>query len=201
MESDTTIQDKLPGVKDALRLQGSTNSHLFSELNPLFTFANYSLLNFLISKFGSNQLKADMTSYVHNAEDLMSNTTVHEAISYWPGEKQTPHKNFSRLWIKLTPNDPSIYTLKELDDFRTKLCSKLKLSKILVSFGWLEPSCSSVDAVWLVPTGIIHELIEAVSKVEKTFQKENVKMILLEEELLYLNISAKGKQCAYAHVP
>ena len=196
MKLDTMIQNKLPGVEDALRVEMSI-SQLLSQLDPLFTFANYNLLNFLISKHGSTPLKADMISYVRNTEAFMSNTTVHEAMLYWPGDKVC-HKDFSQLWIKVIPNDPSTYTLRELNDFRTQLCSKIEFSNILVNLGWIEPS-SSVDVVWLVPKKIVHELSKAISKVDKSFHKENIQMILLEEELLYLYISAKGKQ--YVHAP
>lgn len=139
-----------------------------------------------------------MISYVHNMTAFMSNTTVHEAMHCWPRGK-IRHDGFSQLWIKLTPNDPSTYTLKELNDFRTNLCRMLRFSTILVNLGWLEPS-SSIDAVWLVPTGMVHELTEVILMADKYFHEERIQMILLDETLIYLHASIKGKRCVHIYM-
>ena len=59
LEYDEAIQAMLPQIETA-----TTITELICRLDPLFTFIDYNLLNYLASKFGSVQLKAYMSSYI-----------------------------------------------------------------------------------------------------------------------------------------
>ena len=55
---ESTIQSMLPNLK-----KEEVVRKLFLRLNPLFTFIDFKLLQHLVSKFGSPELKKDMMSY------------------------------------------------------------------------------------------------------------------------------------------
>lgn len=199
--SATTIAKHLIQLEPELKIEqlrevkitlshGMPTDRLFSQLGPFFTFTNYNLLELLIKEYGSTQLWLDMVTYVRNMEEFMSNTKVHEVMHYWP-EGKVCYAGFSQLWIKLTPSNASTYTLKELHELQTKLCTEIKLSKTFINLGWLEPS-SSIDAVWLVPTEVTCELKNAITNVDNNLHKESIQLILLKKELLYLHVSSKG---------
>ena len=66
LEYDEPIQAKLPQIQTA-----TTITELMPWINPLFTYIDYNLLNYLASEFGSPQLQADMSSYIEAVQVFM----------------------------------------------------------------------------------------------------------------------------------
>lgn len=175
-----TIRVMLPDLESRDRI-----SSLFHLLNPLFTFIDYELLKHLVTKFGSSKLKDDMFSYVEKVQLFKKVTTVSELIEYWPG-LELPESNYSRLRAKIG-DDPGTFTLEELDNFRRKFFSHLKLSDFVsVSILMLLERTSSFIAVWLIPTVVVPELMEAFSPMDCTcFKDERILELSVDERTLY----------------
>ena len=170
-------------------------NQLFNEMDTLFTFMNYNLLQNLISEFGNSNLKANMTSYEHEMQTFMTETTVCEAMPYWPipywPDDVTSETNFSLLWTKFS-NNPKTYTLEKLNTFRIQLCSSVNLSYVFINLRLLEPSTSFYVA-WSVPTAIVPKLTTAIQCMEETFfEEQNLLTIFLSEKELY--IATQGRQ-------
>ena len=177
LEYDETIQAKLPQLEMA-----TTITELINRLDPLFTFIDYNLLNYLASKFGSVQLQAEMSSYIEDVQEFMHITKVDEVMPYWPGRKISSDE-FSELWIKIKAN-PKTYTLQKLQEFRDKHCATIKLSAVLSSIKSLIPA-SSFFIVLLVPTPATID----VAKASDFYREEQVCMVVLNNKLLYLSDS------------
>ena len=179
-EYESTVQYMLPDLekKNIVR-------NLFLRLNPLFTFIDYKLLEHLVSKFGSPELKGNMLSYVEKVQLFKKVTTVSELMDYWPG-LEVPHVNYNRLRAKFE-HDPRTYTLENLDSFRRKFFNHLRLSEFIsVSILMLLEPASSFFAEWFVPTVIVPELMEAFGHMDKTFfQVEQLIELSLDESMLY----------------
>ena len=176
LEYDESIQAKLPQLETAI-----TITELIRRLDPLFTFIDYNLLNYLASKFGSVQLKADMSSYIQDVQVFMRETTVAEVMPHWQGT--TISDKFSELWIKIKAN-PKTYTLQKLQEFREKHCATIKLSAVLSSIKSLIPA-SSFFIVLLVPTATTIEVAKAID----FYREQQVCMVVLDNKLLYLSDS------------
>ena len=179
LEYDEAIQTKLPQIETAASIK-----QLVNRLDPLFTFIDYNLLNYLASKFGSVQLQADISSYILDVQVFMCKTTVGDVMPHWPGKKISSEE-FSELWIKIKAN-PTTYTLQELQEFRNKHCATIKLSAVLSSIKSLIPA-SSFFIVLLVPTATTIE----VAKVIDFYREQQVCMVVLDNKPLYLSDSAK----------
>lgn len=67
----TTISELLP----SLPRKGSI-SELFLHINPLLTFIDYGLLEYIIKEFGSEGLKVKMQSYSFKVDCFLKETTV-----------------------------------------------------------------------------------------------------------------------------
>ena len=179
-EYESTIQNMLPDLEKREVIR-----NLFHRLNPLFTFIDYKLLQHLVSKFGSPELKKDMTSYAEQVQLFKKVTTISELIDYWPG-LDIPQIDHKVLRTKFD-DDPKSYTLEKLDSFRNRFYSMLKLSEfVAVSIlAMLKPTNSFV-AMWFVPTVVVTEIIEAFGQMDTTFfQSERVLEISLDERMLY----------------
>jgi hypothetical protein len=175
LEYDESIQAKLPQIETA-----TTITQLIRRLDPLFTFIDYNLLNYLASKFGTTQLQDDMSSYIEEVQEFMRETTVGDVLPHWPGRKISSDE-FFELWVKIKAN-PKIYTLQKLQEFRNKHSATIKLSAVLSGIKSLIPA-SSFFIVLLVPLATTIE----VAKVIDFYSEEQVCMVVLDNKLLYLS--------------
>lgn len=185
-EYESTIQKMLPKLE-----QRKTIHKLFLRLNPLFTFIDYELLQHLIAKFGSRELKEDMSTYVDKVQLFKKETTVGELINYWPGHKVTDMEeyNYKQLIAKFD-DDPKTYTLERLDTFRKKYCSLVSSEFVSVIILSSMEAASSFRAVWLIPAVLVPELLEAASKIDSTFYlEEHVLNVSLDKKSLFLYIT------------
>ena len=186
---ESTIQSMLPELENREVIR-----NIFHRLNPLLTFIDYKLLQHLVSKFGSAELKMEMMSYVEKVQLFKKVTTVSELIDYWPG-LEVPEVNYSKLRAKFD-GDPRTYTLEKLDYFRGKFFNHLRLSEFVsVSILMLLEHTNSFIATWFVPTVVVPELIKGFSEMDSTFfQIEQVLKLSLDERILYQrNILSKGE--------
>ena len=177
---ESTIQSMLPELENR-----EIVDNIFHRLNPLITFIDYKLLQHLVSKFGSTELKKDMTSYVEKVQLFKKVTTVSDLIDYWPG-LEIPDVSYSVLRAKFD-DDPRAYTLEKLDYFRGKFFNHLRLSEFVsVSILMLLKHTNSFVAVWFIPGLVVPELVVRFSEMESAFfQIERILELSLDERTLY----------------
>ena len=204
MEYESKIQSMLPELEERQVID-----NLFNRLNPLFTFIDYELLQHLVSKFGSQKLKQEMTSYTEKVQLFKKHTTISELINCWPGLK-VPPIDHELLRVKFA-GDLKSYTLEKLDSFRNRFFNELQRSEFVtvsIILMMVQPANSFI-AVWFIPTVTVQELTEAISQIDRTFfQTEQILELSLGERTLYQwNIaaecttsSAMGSLSALTHV-
>jgi hypothetical protein len=202
-EYESKIQSMLPELE-----KKEVICNLFYRLSPLFTFIDYELLQYLVSKFGSQGLKQEMTSYTEKVQLFKRITTISELINHWPG-LEVPPIDYTILRAKFA-GDPKSYTLEELDCFRNRFYSKIRLSEfVTISILMLLAPANSFIAVWFIPTVAIQELTEAISQIDKTFfLSEQILELSLGERTLYqrnivaecMTSSAVRSLSAFTHV-
>ena len=183
-EYESSIQQMLPPVKEN---DGNStcvvNSSVFLPFSPLFVFIDYHLLNHMISKFGSAELKNEMSSYIEDVKVFMRKTKVGDLIDHWPGY-EVSNLNYSKLKAKFT-DDPMTYTLERLNNFRRKFCSHVRLSELIFSLISLE-STESFFATWIIPTAIVPELSKAIQQLDEGYyQEEHILSVFVDEKQLY----------------
>ena len=202
-EYESTIQSMIPDLE-----KREVIHNLFYRLNPLFTFIDYELLQYLVSKFGSQELKQEMTSYTVKVQLFKKVTTISELIDYWPGIK-VPQIDHKGLRAKFEA-DPKLYTLEKLDYFRNHFYNELRLSQFVsVSILMLLEPANSFIAVWFVPTMVVEELIEAIGQIDRAFlEAEQILELSLDEKTLYqrsvtaecMTSSVMGPLLEFTHV-
>ena len=107
---------------------------IFHHLNLHFTFIDYQLLEYLIEEYGSHRLKKDMSAYTKRVQIFKDETTIQQLMDHWPGRHDIP-PHFEELRA-VVGEDPSKYTLQQLDNLRKKMCSVTMLSEtILILIG------------------------------------------------------------------
>lgn len=86
----------------------------------LWNFIDYYLLEHIINKLGSTNLRSQMAEYVTELTDFMRTTTITSLIRCWPGRQDCPllYDKMS-VTVDLNPNE---CTLQQLNTIRKKFC-------------------------------------------------------------------------------
>ena len=176
-------------IKKELLQIGTTESitqifHLL--VNPLSTFLDYKLVEYLISKYGSKQLKGDMADYVDDVNRFKHDTTVADLMECWDGIEDLS-LNYTKLQVRFG-EDPTECSLERLDQHRKKICSRYKLSELVMVLINLKPG--SFIATWCIPTVQFGELVTSACEVERRFyDDENIVSVSVADFLIYLSSS------------
>ena len=186
LEYEAAIQKLLPDIEGK-----KTIPELFLRLSPLFTFIDYNLLKYLVSEFGSEELRRKMSIYVDEIQTFMKKTTVGELMQHFPGAEIHP-EHFSKLWTKIH-DDPRTYTLEKLNHLRRNLCSALRLSEVLFNLVRIEASRSFFIG-WLIPIEKISEVAQQVIGMDTFFKRNNILMVVVDEKLMYYFISSDDEK-------
>ena len=152
-----------------MRKETQINDLFIVHLNDLSSFMDYGLIDYLIKKFGSDGLKKDMVSYCSEMVVFMKETTIEQLRGHLPGEPEVPPK-FSLLKARID-EDPSKYTLEEVNTIRKQYCSKLKLSAMVLHLLTFKKSKSFI-VWWLVPSAVASDLLRFAKTIDQSFYQE-----------------------------
>ena len=164
-EYQKLILDKLP----TLRSEESI-SELFLHLNPLFSFLDYSLLEYIIEVFGSTSLKDRMKCYSREVRNFMSRTTVQQLIDYWPCEEEIA-PNISKM-VATIKRDPQTCNLVELDTIRRNVCIRARLFDVICAVVSVKNSHSFI-VIWDMPSILAPDMIKSLELADGDFFSEN----------------------------
>ena len=177
-EYEKAIKELLPTLSHLESI-----NELFYHLNPLLSFLDYGLLEYIIKRFGSYETKEDMKAYCNDMQVFMKETTVQQLIDHLPGQQEAP-PNFSILKAKIG-DDAKTCTLAKIDSLRKRLCAEIRLSEIIFRLIALEESNSFIIS-WLVPSVSVPDLIKSALKIqENLFQAENIASLSVGNRWLY----------------
>ena len=175
VEYKTAITEMFPDLR-----RECTINDLFYHLSPLVDFLSYGLLQYIINEFGSETLKKMIISYSKDVLKFLKKTTVKQLMDVWPGQQEIP-PNFSKLRAKID-EDPSTYTLYELDQLRKHFCCGVKLTDIVFVLIGLETANSFV-VEWLIPSTLVPQLMESARQLDFGFY--------LQERILKMTVNKK----------
>ena len=134
---------------------------VMAELVKLWTFVDYHLVEYIINRFGSEELNKEMNTFTAELKVFRSNTTVSKFAKYC--EKKLYPPEYREMDIKIDV-DPNRWTLEDLENARMEMCTKLdktnphpypSLFAILVS----EVKEGCVVVVWAVPRECLSAII------------------------------------------
>ena len=206
-----TLLDKLTGLPPLLKKEyydsikkeiprmcreTQINKLFFIHLNPLTSFIDYGLIEYVIKKFGSDDLKKDMRSYCSEMIVFMKETTIKQLIDHLPGQAKVPPK-FSLIEAKIGENAGE-YTLEQLNTIRKRYCSELRLSEIVFHLLAVIDSNSFIVR-WLVPSALVDDIIvKSVRNVDQSFYRES-KITSLTLDGMWLYVSEAELKVMWIH--
>ena len=168
-----------------MRTETEINDLFIVHLNPLTTFIDYGLIEYVIKKFGSDDLKRDMRLYCSEIKIFMKETTIRQLVDHLPGQAEVPPK-FSLIEAKIGEN-VSECTLEQLDTIRKRYCSELKLSEIVLHLVAVVESNSFIVR-WLIPSALVDDIVKSTKNIDQSFYQEyKITSLTLDGMWLFLS--------------
>ena len=180
LEHTAFLKENLPTFLKAEGLE-----EIFMHLNLYWNFIDYSLLDYIIDRFCSEELKEEMTQYRSDLAQFRKETTVRQLIHSWPMHRVEPPPSFTEFTSTLD-RDAATFTLEELEELRMKICGEFSLSNFILMFrGVVE---GSLVITWFIPSGIVAQfhqdlLAKAVSR-SSFFEDNAITSVSLDRKLV-----------------
>ena len=176
-EYQKIILENMPTLEKA-----ETVRKIFLKLNPHFSFIDYHLVEYLVEEFASKRLQGDMSVYVEAVEVFLDETTVLHLMDHWPGQCEIP-PHFEKLQMVID-EDPSKYTLRQLDNLRKRFCSQARLSEVVLVLIGVGRKNSFVVR-WVFPSIFVPQLKSVISSLRSFYQREHIFSVTVGRQRLY----------------
>ena len=140
------LQESLPSLTEALNLQ-----EIFQHFNLYWDYFNYTLLEEIVNRYGSDSLKHQMKSYISDLHQFWQNTLVADFIPHcknW-NKFETIPEEFLQLKIKHElDKEVSEHKLFELEELRRHFQLRYQLPDFAMILYELQEG--SLEVTWLV---------------------------------------------------
>ena len=168
----------------------TTFDDLWIRLSNYCNFLNFDLLEHVISKFGSEDLKHKMECYKCELQSFRKATRLRDFIDCWPVQGERPPETDLREFVATMKHDWENCTLEDLETLKGVITHKffvpefaIKLKKIMEG---------SIVITWLVPAPLVKALQEAVQSTSSDFFLEHkIETITIDREVCHPSPSRK----------
>ena len=160
--------------------QGTTFWELWTNLGNYCNFLNFDLLEHVINKFGSKDLKKKMESYEHDLQSFRKTTRLRDFIDCWPVQGQTPPVRELREFVTKLQHDWDDCTLEHLENLKGVITRKFFLPHLLKE---IKDGC--VVITWLIPAPFVKALQEVIESNYSEILEQKIEAITIDGEVCY----------------
>ena len=181
-EHQTFIEEKLTNIPPP-----ETFAKIWSILNLYWDFLNYGLLEHVINKCGSEDLKQEMQDYVHKLSTFKQTTRFCDFIESWPcrDDGPPPEDRLKKVVVKMN-HEWSQCTLRDVESFKRALVHKFFLPEFDILLQKAERGC--VCVTWLTSPSISALLQQNLTNIEtEFFKKHGIDAVTIDGQDVYLN--------------
>ena len=188
---ETVISQKLPSFPREGKI-----SEFFLHLNYLLSFVDYSLLEYIIEEFGSENLNKEMHLYSCEVRSFMKQTTIQQLIDFWPRAHHEVSPYISEI-IAIIKKDPQHCYLNDLDNIRKDICIHIRLTDVISGIARVE-NFKSFVVVWSLPSILAPNVVNMMNQIEEEFfEKQKIALLFVDTKQIYPSITnpqRKGNQ-------
>ena len=164
--------------------QNTTFNNLWARLGSYWDFLNFDLLEHIIKKFGSEDLKQKMESYKCDLRSFRRSTRLCDFIDCWPVRGQSPPIAELRMFVGKVGYCWDSCTLEDLEMLRGVITRKFFLPGFALQLGKIMEG--SITITWLIPAPFVkalHEAIETTSS--EFFVEQQIEAITIDGKVCY----------------
>ena len=162
-----------------------TFENIWSNLNLYWDFLNYGLLEHVINKCGSEDLKEKMQSYTNQLSAFKQRTRLCDFIDSWPcrDDGPPPEDGLKQLVVKMK-QEWSQCTLQDVESFKKALIQKFLQPEFDVLLQKAMEGC--VCVTWLISPFIATQLQNRANMATEFFKEHKIDAVTIDGEDVYL---------------
>ena len=162
-----------------------TFENIWSILNLYWDFLNYGLLEHIINKCGSEDLKQQMKEYVHQLSAFKLTTRLCDFIESWPCRDDGPPEDRLKKVVVKMNHEWSQCTLQDVESFKKALVHKFFLPEFDILLQKVERGC--VCVTWLTSPSIASLLQQNLANIEtEFFKKHGIDVVTIDGQDVFL---------------
>ena len=179
------IEEKLTDIPPPL-----TFDKIWSRLTIYSDFLNYGLLEHVINKLGSEELKYRMQDYVDELSAFKRNTRLCDFVDSWPcRDNRPPEEDLRKVVIKMR-QEWTQCTLQDVESFMTALVQKFFLPEFDIILQKAEKGC--VCVTWLTSPSTATLLQQNLANIEtEFFKKHGIEQVTIDGEECFITPTKK----------
>ena len=167
-----------------------TFESIWSILNLYWDFLNYGLLEHVINKCGSEDLKQQMQAYVDELSIFKQTTRLCDFIESWPCRDDGPPEDRLKKVVVKMNHEWSQCTLHDVESFMKSLVHKFFLPEVDILLQKAERGC--VCVTWLTSPSIATLLQQNLANIEtEFFKKHGIDTVTIDGQDVYLTAVKK----------
>ena len=179
------IEDKLINIPPPV-----TFEKIWSILNLYCDFLNYGLLEHVIQKCGSENLKQQMQKYIHELSMFKQTTRLCDFIKSWPCRDDGPPEDQLKKVVVKMKHEWSQCTLQDVESFKKALVHKFFLEEFDMFLKKAKMGC--VCVTWLTSPSIATLLQQNLANIETEFFNEHgIDAIAIDHQDINLSFKLK----------
>ena len=187
-EHQEFIKDHLTNIDKETHL-----NNLWARLGIYWNFLNFDLLEHVVNKFGSENLKQNMDSYECDLHSFRRVTRVCDFIDCWPVQGEAPETDLREFVAKMK-HDWDNCTLEDLDKIKGVITCKFFIPKFALWLRDIKEGCIAVT--WLIPVPFVKALQEAIETTScEFFMKQKIEYIIIDGQECYPSSVRKLVDC------
>ena len=174
------IEEKLTNIPPPVTFES-----IWSILNLYWDFLNYGLLQHVINKCGSEDLKQKMQEYVDELSIFKQTTRLCDFIKSWPCRDDGPPEDCLKKVVVKMKHEWSQCTLHDVESFKKALVHKFFLPEFDIILQKAERGC--VCVTWLTSPSIATLLQQNLANIEtEFFKKHGIDAVTIDGQGVYL---------------
>ena len=169
---------------DSIFKSGTTFCDLWCKLCKYWNFLNFNLLEHVVNKFGSPELKHQMNSYVCDLQKFRSATRLCDFVDCWPVVGETPPTSDLRTFVVKMKLNWERCTLEDLETFKGVITHKLFLPDFMLRLEKIEEG--SITVTWLLPAPYVKLSLMAIQSTSiEFFMEQKIETISIDGHECY----------------
>ena len=163
-------------------LKAENIEEVFTTANYYWHFLNYSLLQHIIERFGSNDMKKEMEKYATEITVFRKNTLIKPFSKVYKFRSDFKNDERKKIVSKLEI-DFSTATLEDVEKHYCDLLSELSLPEFSLQLAEIQDGCMMIT--WLVSKSLVAHIQMTIKPSSPTMKKHNVSLFIVDGFVAY----------------
>ena len=161
---------------------------VFRIANKYWDFLNYSLLQHIIEKYGSDEIQSQMKAFAEEIRIFRRNTLLKPFSKVYKRKPELENEKEMKKLISVHKRiELATATLEVVENFRQEFCSELSLYEFSLQLAEIQDGCMMLT--WLVSKSLVAYVQKTIKLSSPTMKTHNVSFFIVDGFVAYYSFA------------